>query len=101
MPDDISHILGAWHFDPNQPIVRIIRGGDGREKVQMRVDMGILQMEMSGRPDGQRLTAAIRSSMVTKSNNSQAYDASHSISAPFPARRGRCGQALARSANNQ
>jgi hypothetical protein len=34
--------------------VRIIPGADGREKLQMRVDLGLLQMELSGRPDGQR-----------------------------------------------
>ena len=29
-------------------------GLDGREKLQLRIDLGLLQMEMEGRPDGQR-----------------------------------------------
>jgi hypothetical protein len=32
--------------------VRKIMGNDGREKIQLRLDMGLLQMEMTGRPDG-------------------------------------------------
>ncbi len=34
--------------------VRLVQAGDGRPIVQMRVDLGILQMELSGRPDGTR-----------------------------------------------
>jgi hypothetical protein len=34
--------------------VRIIRGDDGREKLQVRIDLGLMQLEMDGRPDGQR-----------------------------------------------
>jgi hypothetical protein len=34
--------------------VRIVRGDDGRHVLQMRLDMGLLQMEMDGRPDGTR-----------------------------------------------
>jgi hypothetical protein len=33
---------------------RKVRGGDRREVLQLRVDMGVLQMEMTGRPDGTR-----------------------------------------------
>ena len=29
-------------------------GSDGKEKVQLRLDLGLIQMEMSGRPDGTR-----------------------------------------------
>jgi hypothetical protein len=34
--------------------VRIAQGDDGRDVLQMRVDMGLLQLEMEGRPDGIR-----------------------------------------------
>jgi hypothetical protein len=34
--------------------VRKVKGLDGREKLQLRIDLGLLQMEMDGRPDGQR-----------------------------------------------
>jgi hypothetical protein len=54
MSNDLSPILNDWKFDPDAVLVRVVSGDDGREKIQLRVDLGILQMEMSGRPDGQR-----------------------------------------------
>jgi len=51
---DISHILNDWPHRPGQVTARRILGGDGREKIQLRLDMGVLQMEAVGRPDGQR-----------------------------------------------
>ena len=52
---DITPILAGWEHDPDEAAqVRIIAGDDGRDKIQMRIDLGLLQMEMSGRPDGQR-----------------------------------------------
>jgi len=50
--DDISHILDNWKYSEHDLNVRIIKGVDGRRKVQMRLDLGILQMEVDGRPDG-------------------------------------------------
>lgn len=54
MSGDISHILEDWEYRPDEISVRIVRGDDGRDKIQMRVDLGVLQMEMAGRPDGAR-----------------------------------------------
>lgn len=54
MSKDLGPIWNGWGFDPEEPQVRIILGVDGVEKLQMRIDLGILQMELSGRPDGQR-----------------------------------------------
>jgi hypothetical protein len=51
---DISKILKAWRYSAHRLNVRKIIGDDGRTKIQMRLDLGILQMEMSGRPDGKR-----------------------------------------------
>ncbi len=51
---DISDILNEWPYEPGQITVRKIRGRDGREKIQLRLDLGLLQMETSGRPDGER-----------------------------------------------
>ena len=48
----IDHILGKWPYDPTTVKVRICQGADSREVLQMRLDMGILQLEMEGRPDG-------------------------------------------------
>ena len=52
MSKDLALILGGWEYNPNEVTVRRILGMDGREKIQMRLDLGILQMETEGRPDG-------------------------------------------------
>lgn len=54
MSKDISTILAGWDFNPDELQVRMITGDDGRERIQMRVDLGVLQMELAGRPDGQK-----------------------------------------------
>lgn len=54
MSKDIGPILAGWDHDPDEIQVRIIPGDDGHEKLQMRIDLGLLQMEVSCRPDGQR-----------------------------------------------
>lgn len=54
MSKDISSILQGWDYQPGEVTVRKISGDDGKEKVQLRLDMGLLQMEVRGRPDGQR-----------------------------------------------
>ena len=51
---DISSVLAGWDFQPDDLQVRLIAGDDGRDKIQMRVDLGVLQMECEGRPDGRR-----------------------------------------------
>jgi hypothetical protein len=45
-------LIRSWPFDPMSLSVRLIEGGDGRTVLQMRIDLGILQMETQGRPDG-------------------------------------------------
>lgn len=44
-------LLRSWEFDPNALAVRLVKGQDGRDVIQMRVDLGILQLETQGRPD--------------------------------------------------
>jgi len=51
---DISAALQGWNFEPGQVNVRLIRGNDGKPKLQLRLDLGLLQMELNGRPDGRR-----------------------------------------------
>ncbi|HHM12480.1 MAG TPA: DNA helicase UvrBC [Planctomycetaceae bacterium] len=53
-PDHIDHILQTWEHDPDAITVRRVEGADGRELLQMRIDMGVLQLETTGRPDGQQ-----------------------------------------------
>ena len=51
---DLNTILRDWPHEPGSIKVRKVVGLDGREKLQLRIDLGVLQMEMIGRPDGQR-----------------------------------------------
>lgn len=50
----IDQILQQWAYEPGEVSARLVRGADERELLQMRIDMGILQLEVSGRPDGTR-----------------------------------------------
>lgn len=50
----IEQILKDWPYDPETVSVRVVRADDGRDVIQMRVEMGLLQMETTGRPDGKR-----------------------------------------------
>jgi hypothetical protein len=51
---DITPILSGWDHDPDDYQVRIVTGIDGRDKLQRRIDLGLIQMELTGRPDGER-----------------------------------------------
>jgi hypothetical protein len=53
-PEDIDAVLSSWPFQPGVISARLVRAGDGREVVQMRIELGLLQMEVTGRPDGER-----------------------------------------------
>lgn len=48
----IDHLLNEWPFDPDGLAVRLVKGADGRDLIQVRLDLGVLQMEVDGRPDG-------------------------------------------------
>ncbi len=50
----LDHILQEWAFEQDALCVRLIKGSDGRDVIQLRVDLGILQLETTGRPDGTR-----------------------------------------------
>lgn len=51
---DLSRILTDWPYTAGRINVRLIQGEDGEPRVQMRLDLGILQMHTEGRPDGER-----------------------------------------------
>jgi len=50
---DLRSLLDAWPHDPDDN-VRIVRGNDGREIMQVRLPLGVEQYELDGRPDGRR-----------------------------------------------
>jgi hypothetical protein len=53
MTNDISGVLSRWPFDEGAGLqVRRIDGADGRQKIQIRIDLGLMQMEAVSRPDG-------------------------------------------------
>ena len=54
MDFDISHLLDQWEYQPGQVVARRFKAKNGREKIQLRLDLGLLQMNAEGRPDGKR-----------------------------------------------
>jgi hypothetical protein len=54
MDFDITRLLDNWEYQPGQVVVRRFKAKDGIEKIQLRVDLGLLQMNAEGRPDGKR-----------------------------------------------
>ncbi len=50
---DLNDLLRDWPHEPGMIKVRKILGKDGKEKIQLRIDLGVIQMETTGRPDGQ------------------------------------------------
>lgn len=51
---DIDHVIRNWDYDPSEISVRLVEAADGREVLQMRVELGVLQLEAEHRPDGTR-----------------------------------------------
>lgn len=51
---DLKMLTEGWDYQPGRVIARWVTGADGIRRVQLRVDLGVLQMESDGRPDGRR-----------------------------------------------
>lgn len=47
-------MLRNWDYDPSSISARWIQGRDGKLRVQLRLDLGLFQMNVDGRPDGTR-----------------------------------------------
>ncbi len=54
----LDRLLKEWEFDPHTLSVRKVDLADDRQVLQMRVDMGVLQLECEGRPDGEKPSGA-------------------------------------------
>lgn len=50
---DIDRAMRGWPFQPGVISARMVKTASGREVIQMRVELGVLQMETADRPDGQ------------------------------------------------
>ena len=79
---DISRMLSGWAHDPDRVSVRIVKGDDGKEKIQLRLDLGLLQMEFEGRPDGQ-IVEDCPSWLDFYQKKQKAHDAEYPDGAPF------------------
>src|SRR5271156_4748965 len=53
MSENIDALLQGWEYHPGSIQARLIEV-DGREVLQMRIELGVLQLETTGRPDGTR-----------------------------------------------
>ena len=51
---DLTDFFVSWPLEAGRINARRIVGRDGRGKLQIRIDLGVLQMEETGRPDGLR-----------------------------------------------
>lgn len=51
---DLHAALRDWPYEPEKISVRKILGTDETVRIQMRVELGIIQMEAEGRPDNSR-----------------------------------------------
>jgi hypothetical protein len=51
-PQHLDFLFEEWPYEFGEVAARRVQGADGREVVQLRVEMGVLQMEIDGRPDG-------------------------------------------------
>jgi len=54
MSKDLSNLTSGWPYDADEVRARWIQAEDGTRKLQLRLDLGIFQMEANGRPDGTR-----------------------------------------------
>jgi hypothetical protein len=79
---DISGALRGWNFQPGQVNVRLIRGSNGKPKLQLRLDLGLLQMELDGRPDGKRPHRAL-SELHYLTQKLHAHESRHHSNAGF------------------
>lgn len=51
---DFTQLLKEWPQEPGKINARLITGNDGTQRLQVRIELGILQMELESRPDGQK-----------------------------------------------
>jgi UvrB/uvrC motif len=56
MGQDLEDLIGNWPYEPAEAEQRAreVQARDGRKVLQIRVELGVLQLEETGRPDGTR-----------------------------------------------
>ncbi len=63
----LDGLLREWSFDPQSLSVRLVKGDDGRDVIQVRVDLGILQLRPTVGRMGSVLPTPRRFSMLARS----------------------------------
>lgn len=79
---DITSLLKDWDFTPDEITVRSITGEDGNEKIQLRIDLGLMQLEIDGRPDG-KLVHGFESCLDWHMNLQQDHDSANPDGIPY------------------
>jgi hypothetical protein len=51
---DLDDLTSGWDCPPGELRARALAGRDGQELLQLRVDLGVMQMFITDRPDGER-----------------------------------------------
>lgn len=51
---DLDELTRGWDCPPGELRARMVVGRDGQEQLQLRIDLGLMQMLPHGRPDGER-----------------------------------------------
>lgn len=51
---EVDRLLQNWQYAPEEVAARRVQGVDGRDLLLLRIDLGLLQLEVEGRPDGFR-----------------------------------------------
>lgn len=90
---DIDPILKDWSYRPDEITVRVIEGEDGQRKIQLRLDLGVLQMEFDGRPDGRRIHDTA-SWFEYHQRRQREHDAANPDGAPYRLEPEDCGELL-------
>lgn len=55
MTEDIRPLLESWPYDPHEELmVRKVVGHNGQPRLQLRLELGLIEMQLTGRPDGRR-----------------------------------------------
>lgn len=79
---DIDPILSDWPYRPDEITVRAIEGADGRRKIQLRLDLGVMQMEVDGRPDGRKIHGC-ESWLAYHQDRQREHDAANPDGVPY------------------
>ena len=67
MNQDIDYVMEGWDYKPGTVQARLVQARGGRQVIQMRVDLGILQIETTAKPDGTGRMAKLPTWLICKS----------------------------------